>query len=361
MAKVSLGELSRLLDAELRGDADPDRQVQGLRSLAEAGPDELSFLHQAAYKEEAAKSQAAALLLPRSLAAQVVPAGGGGRAVLLVDNSQLAVAKALAFFHPRQRPAAGVHETAVLGEGVVVGEGVAIAPYVVIGDGSVIGDQAVIEAHVVIGRGCRLGREVWLHPGVVLYDRTELGDRTEIHSGAVLGADGFGYASVRGVHHKVPQVGRVVLGADVEVGANSTIDRATLEATRIGAGSKIDNLVQVGHNVETGKGCILCGQAGIAGSAKLGDYVVLGGQAGVSGHLELGLGVQVAAASAALQTVEAGRQVAGIPAVPLADWRRQVAALPRLGELLRRVKRLEKELERLGGAGSPPAESEVES
>jgi UDP-3-O-[3-hydroxymyristoyl] glucosamine N-acyltransferase len=163
-----------------------------------------------------------------------------------------------------------------------------------------------------------------------------------VHAGAVLGADGFGYATHGGVHHKVPQVGRVVVGKDVEVGANSTIDRATLGETRIGEGTKIDNLVQVGHNVQTGRHCILCGQAGIAGSTKLGNYVVLAGQAGVSGHIELGDGVQVAAKSAALTSVEAKTQVAGIPAIELRKWRRQAVMLARLEEMSRRIRALEK-------------------
>jgi len=342
MAMVSLHELARALEAELvpAGSA-RDFAVAGLRALALAGPSELSFLHQAGYKAEAQSSRAGAFLVPQSLREVALELG---RPLLVVANSQLAVARALEIFHPRRRPAAGIHATAVVAADVELGVDLTIGPYVVIEEGCRIGAGSVLEAHVVVGRDCTLGRGVWLHPGVVLYAGTELGDRVEIHSGAVLGADGFGYASVRGVHHKVPQVGRVVLGEDVEVGANATIDRATLEATRIGAGSKIDNLVQVGHNVETGKGCILCGQAGIAGSAKLGDYVVLGGQAGVSGHLEIGTGAQVAAASAALQTVEPGRQVAGIPATGISEWRRQVAALPRLGELLRRVRKLEKAL-----------------
>jgi UDP-3-O-[3-hydroxymyristoyl] glucosamine N-acyltransferase len=158
----------------------------------------------------------------------------------------------------------------------------------------------------------------------------------------ILGADGFGYATHGGIHHKVPQVGRVVLEKDVEVGANTTIDRATLGETRIGEGTKIDNLVQVGHNVQTGRHCILCGQAGIAGSTQLGNYVVLAGQAGVSGHIKLGDGAQVAAKSAALTSVEPGTQVAGIPAVELRKWRRQSVMIARLEEMSRRIRALEK-------------------
>ena len=184
-----------------------------------------------------------------------------------------------------------------------------------------------------------------LHPHAVLYDGTEVGAGSIVHAGAVLGADGFGYATHGGAHHKVPQVGRVVLEADVEVGANSTIDRATLGETRIGTGTRIDNLVQVGHNVEVGRHCILCGQAGIAGSARLGSYVVLAGQSGVAGHIELGDGAQVAAKSAALASVEPRTAVAGIPAIEMRKWRRQAVLLSRLDEIVRRLRAVEKRME----------------
>lgn len=349
MAMLTLGELADHLAAELIGPR--EQVVAGLRALAEAGAEDLSFVHEAKYKNEAEKSGAAAFLVPQNLREAAL---SFGRPLLVVAQSQLALIAALELFHPRQRPPAGVHPSAVIGAGVQLGDGVAIGPYAVIGDGSRLGDGVVVEAHVVVGRNCKLGREVLLHPGVILYDGCELGDRVEVHSGSVIGADGFGYASVRGVHHKVPQVGKVVLENDVEVGACTTIDRAALEVTRIGTGTKIDNLVQVGHNVTTGKGCLLCGQVGIAGSTKLGDYVIMAGSAGASGHIEIGNGVVVAACSVALQSVEAGRQVAGVPAVDLPDWRRQISALPRLPELLRRVRRLEKELQELRGGDPEP-------
>lgn len=355
MAKVKLGELAEKLGAELVGEPEAgDLEVGGLGSLAQAGPEDVSFLHQASHKEAAEKSRAAALIVPGQLREL---AFSFGRPLLVAGHSQLAVAKALAIFHPPHHGPRGVHPTAVLPPGILLGTDVSIGPYVVVGEGCTLGDGVQIEAHVVIGRFCRLGKQVRLHPGVVLYDGVELGDRVEIHSGSVIGADGFGYASVRGVHHKIPQVGTVVLEADVEVGACTTIDRAALDETRIGAGTKIDNQVQVGHNVTTGKGCILCGQVGIAGSARLGDYVVMAGGAGMSGHIELGAGVQVAAASVVLHSIEAGRQVAGVPAVTIQDWRRQVAALPRLAELLRRVRKLEKAL----AGREPKEEAEGES
>ena len=211
----------------------------------------------------------------------------------------------------------------------------------------------VIGGRARIGRGCRVGAEAVLHPHVVLYDGTDIGNRVEVHAGSVLGADGFGYASDARGHVKVPQVGRTVVEADVEIGALSAIDRALLEETRIGAGSKIDNLVQVGHNVQVGRGCLLCGQVGIAGSARLGDHVVLGGQSGAADHVEIASGVQAAGKSAILQSVsEPGLQVGGIPAVDLKRWRRQQARLGLLDRMARRLRALEQKIKSLASKQS---------
>ncbi len=336
----ALGELANEIGGRVHGD--PALVVSGVKTLEDAGPADLSLLTQAKYRAAALASRAGALL--------TAPAAGADRELaarnlLLADDPALALAKALALFHPPRAPRPGIHLTAVVAEGAVIDPSAHLGPYVVVGEGSMVGAGAVLHAQVVVGRGCAIGAGAVLHPHVVLYDGVELGERTAVHAGTVLGADGFGYATHRGVHHKVPQVGRVVVEADVEIGANSAVDRATLGETRIGAGSKVDNLVQVGHNVRVGKASILCGQAGIAGSTRLGDGVVLAGQAGVGGHLEVGSGVVVAAKSALLHSVAEG-QHAGIPAVGLAAWRRQVAALPRLSEILRRLKAVEKAQEK---------------
>jgi UDP-3-O-[3-hydroxymyristoyl] glucosamine N-acyltransferase len=214
----------------------------------------------------------------------------------------------------------------------------------VVGAETEIGTAAVLGAHVVVGRRCRIGSGVMVHPNVSIYDRTEIERGCVVHSGAVLGGDGFGYAPSPQGLVKVPQVGRLVIEAEVEIGANSAVDRGALEETRIGTGTKIDNLVQVGHNVILGPHCVLCGQAGVAGSLVVGKGVVFGGQAGAAGHLEIGDQVQVAGKSAVFQTVEPGEVVGGIPAGPIREWRRQSSALRRLPELLRRVARLERRL-----------------
>lgn len=331
----TLGELAERVGGEVQGS--PARQLDGVRTLSEAGATHLSFLTSSRYLAQAAESAAGAILTGRE--AQLP-----GRDLLLCAQPQLALATILRLFHPAVVPAPGNHATAVIGEQCHVADTAALAAYVVLGRGVTVGEGSVLHPHVVVGDGCRIGARVVLHPHVVLYPGTTLADGVEIHAGTVLGSDGFGYASVRGVHHKIPQVGRVEIGADVEIGALTAIDRALLGATSIGAGTKIDNLVQVGHNVVVGERSILCGQVGIAGSARLGAGVVLGGRAGSAGHLTIGDGAQIAAASVALQSVPAGSAVAGIPAAPIALWRRQQAILRRLPEIWNRLRALERKM-----------------
>jgi UDP-3-O-[3-hydroxymyristoyl] glucosamine N-acyltransferase len=349
-----LAELAELVGGRIEGD--PERAVETIRILEEAGPADLSFLTSPRYRAQAIASKAGALLVGNAMAAMADIAGipARGRDLLVVDDPGYALAVLLAHFHPgdsggRREP--GAHPTAILEPGCAVDPTAHIGPYVVIGAGSRIGANAALHAFVAVGRACVVGEGAVLHPHAVLYDGTEVGPAAIVHAGVVLGADGFGYATHGGAHHKVPQLGRVVVEADVEIGANSTVDRATLGATRIGAGTKIDNLVQVGHNVQVGRHCILCGQAGIAGSARLGDGVVLAGQAGVAGHLQLGDRVQVAAKSAALASVEAGTAVAGIPAVEIRKWRRQTVLTSRLEEMSRRLRALERRLGNIAGEG----------
>jgi UDP-3-O-[3-hydroxymyristoyl] glucosamine N-acyltransferase len=341
-----LGDLAALVGGRVEGD--PERPVEAVRELDAAGPRDLSLLTHARYRRQAAASAAGALLVPPGLAAAVP-----GRDLLIADDPPFVLSRLLAALHPVTPIAVrepGVHPTAVVEEGCRIDPTAHVGPYAVIGAGSRIGAGAAVHALAAVGRGCVLGAGAVLHPHAVLYDGTEVGEGSVVHAGAVLGSDGFGYATHDGVHHKVPQVGRVVVEAEVEIGANSTIDRATLGETRIGGGSKIDNLVQVGHNVRVGAHCVLCGQAGIAGSTELGDYVVLAGQAGVGGHLKIAPGTQVAAKSAVLRPIErAGTQVAGIPAVEIGRWRRQAVLVARLEEMARRLDAVERRL------GAPPA------
>lgn len=340
----SLGELAALVAGEVRGD--PERVITGIAALDAAGPAELSFYTNPRYRAEAERSGAGALL---------IAAGEqfGGRDLLVVEDPRLALAALLELFHPRPgRPAAGIDPRAVIGAGCEVDPSAHVAALAVVGAGSTLAAEVVIHAHAVIGAGCRIGARTVLHPHVVLYDGTELGADCVVHAGAVLGSDGFGFATSAGTHIKLPQLGRVVVEDGVEIGANTTVDRAALEETRLGAGSKIDNLVQIGHNVRLGAGCILVAQSGIAGSTRLGEQVIVAGQSGVAGHLTLGAGARVAAKSAVFKDVAAGRQVAGIPAIEAAAWRRQQARLGRLEAMHRRLSDLERRRPGGGGEGS---------
>jgi UDP-3-O-[3-hydroxymyristoyl] glucosamine N-acyltransferase len=230
---------------------------------------------------------------------------------------------------------------------VVLGAGVTIGPLVAIVSGSRIGDDTVIAAGCMLGQGVEVGAGCYLHPRVVIEDGCRLGDRCTLHAGVVIGSDGYGFATVAGVHHKVPQVGCVVLEDDVELGANVCVDRATLGETRIGRGTKVDNLVQIAHNVKVGEGCLLVSQVGISGSTELGHHVTMAGQSGAAGHLKIGDQVVVGAKSAVYKSIPAGAFVTGIPAQPHREWLRSNAGLRRLDSLRQRIAALEEELARL--------------
>lgn len=319
-------------------DGDGELVILGLRGLAEAGPEDLSFLANPRYRALAVASRAGALLVRERVE------GFAGTQVVVGDPYR-AFAAILARLNPPAPPLPGIHATAVVGPGAEIDPSAHLGPFAVVGERSRVAAGAVVHPHVVVGRDCEVGEGSVLHPHVVLYDGTKLGRRVVVHAGTILGSDGFGYASEGGLPVKIPQVGHVEVGDDVEIGANTAVDRATLGVTSIGAHSKIDNLVQIAHNVQVGRAAILCGQAGIAGSARLGDGVVLAGQAGVVGHVELGKGVRVAAKSAVFDSVPAGTQVAGIPAEEAGAWRRQVVMLRRLVDLGRRLRRLERQAE----------------
>lgn len=317
----------------MRGDA--DLELTGVATLAAAGPGDISFLTNPKYRRQALASAAGALLVgPGSV--------DFDRPLLVADDPYFALTTLLLVFYPEPPPPpAGVHPTAVVDAGATVAPSAHVGAYAVVGAGSEIGAEAVLHSHTVVGKGCRIGARTVIHPHVTLYDDTLVGSRCIVHSGTVLGSDGFGYATHEGEHHKLRQAGRVVVEDDVEIGANCTIDRAMLEQTTIKAGTKLDDLVHVGHNAEVGEASLLVAQVGVGGSAKLGRGVVIGGQSGVAGHLTLGDGVMVGSKSAVFRSVEAGRMVAGIPATDMAAWRRQQALVRRLEDMRRRLRALE--------------------
>lgn len=337
-----LRELAELLDGQLEGDG--ERRVEAVSALSAAGPKDVSFCGRGIYRQQVASTGAAAVLVEEGFE----PPEGvrDGLSWIRVVDPYLALAILLEEVVAPSRPATGVHPTAVvrddaeLGENVHLGAGVALGSRVRLGTGTVVHPGCVVGDDVIIGRECLL------HANVTLYANVRVGDRVTIHSGAVLGADGFGYARDGQRHVKIPQLGGVEIGDDVEIGANACVDAGTLEPTTVGPRTKIDNMVQIGHNCTIGADCALSGQVGLGGTTRLGDAVLVGGQAGLAGHLEVGDGAMIAAQTGVINDVSPGARVAGYPQQEVAGWRRAIAAFRSLPELLRRVRRLEKALAR---------------
>lgn len=330
-----LGELAVRLQARLEGDE--NRIITGLASLREAGPSHLSFLSNPAYASQLANCRAGAVILDARHAAEC-PSDK-----LIVSQPYVTFAHATQLFAASRRARPGIHPTAEVPTDVRIGNQVHIGPRVVIGARTEIGDGAVIEAGAVVGADCRLGNGCHLHANVTLYHAVVLGERVEVHSGAVIGADGFGFAFDGESSVKIAQLGAVVIGDDVEIGAGTTIDRGALEDTVIGPGVKIDNQVQIGHNVKIGRHTVICGCVAIAGSAEIGEYCVLGGAAGVVGHIRVASGVRVSAMSLVSQTItEAGTYSSGTGLMESADWKRNIVRFRQLDDLARRLKTLER-------------------
>ena len=336
-------ELASLCQAQARRGSCPI-PITGIAALTEAAPGDLSFLGNARYKGEVPTSRASVILVPADYAGSPGP----DQELLVVANPSAALASVCARLEQQlwPRPAPGIHPSAVLGRGVQVAPTASVGPLCVLEDGVAVGEGVHLQAQVFLGRSVRVGEGSWLAPGVVVTAECVLGRRVRLHPGVVVGADGFGYEFVQGRHAKVPQIGRVEIGDDVEIGANTTLDRARFGATTIGEGTKIDNLVQIAHNVRVGRHCILCAQTGVSGSTVIEDYVVLGGQAGVAGHLRLGRGAKVGGGAAVTTDLESGTFVNGSPAIPLMLERRIAVLKQRLPELFRRVETLEAQLAR---------------
>jgi len=331
--RVRAADVARAVGGVLHGSG--DRVLRAIRTLDEAGEEDLSFLAGARYRDRARASRAGSILC--------TPADRlDDRDRIEVEDPYYALSQALRLFHPDSPPVQGVDPRAAVAADAILASDVSVGPFAVIGARCRIGEGVVIGPGAVVGDDVEIGARTVLHARAVVYHGCRLGARVVLHAGVVVGADGFGYAFHQGVHHKVPQVGDVVIEDDVEVGAGATIDRGALGSTVIGAGSKIDNLVMIAHNVVVGPGSILVAQSGVAGSTRLGKGVVIAGQAGVAGHLLVGDGARVAAKSAVLQDLAAGVTAAGIPAMPLPAWRRAQAAFGRLPEILQRLRRLER-------------------
>jgi UDP-3-O-[3-hydroxymyristoyl] glucosamine N-acyltransferase len=348
----TLRQLADALGAVLEGD--PARVIRGVAPLETAGPDEIAFVTHPRFRRAAERTRAGALLVPHDAAGLRPP-------LLRVSAPRLALVTLLGLFHPAPLPAPGVHPSAVVARGSRIAADAAVGAFAVVERGAVVGSRVRIHPLVYVGEGVEIGEDTTLYPHVVVREGVRIGRRVIVHPGAVLGADGFGYAFDGETHRKIPQVGGVIIEDDVEIGANVTIDRATLGYTLVGRGTKIDNLVQVAHNVEIGRNAIIVAQSGISGSSQVGEGAVLGGQVGVADHVSVGAGVLLGAQSGVPGDLRGPGPYLGTPARPLPEARRIYAAMPRLPDLLRTVRALGRrvrELERRLGieAGEGPGD-----
>lgn len=333
---MTLREIAERLDCRLEGDG--ALSITGVAGLESAGPGDLTFFSNPRYAPSLRATNASAVILADD--GTTAPC-----AILRSPQPYLSFAQALAFFPRDERPQPGVHATAVVDPTAMIGDGVSVGPLAVVGAGARIGARTVIQAHVVIGPGVQLGDDCVLHARVSIRERSVIGHRVVIQDGAVIGSDGFGFVTTSaGEHVKIPQQAIVVIEDDVEIGANTTIDRPAVGETRIGRGTKIDNLVQVAHGVSVGPHTFLAAQVGIAGSTTLGHHVVLAGQVGVAGHVEIGDGARASAQTGIPSSVEAGRFVSGYPAIDNRDWLKSSAVFRRLPELKKQVQDLAERL-----------------
>lgn len=318
--------------------------IRDIAALSAAGPGDLTFLGNPKYKAAVAASKASVVLLPPDFAGEPGP----DQLYLFVAHPSVALARLCARIEQKlwPKPAPGVDPSAVVAPSATVAPTAHVGPLCVVGEGAAIGAGTVLQASVVVGRNAAVGADCWLMPQVAVGADCVVGDRVRLHSGVVLGSDGFGYEFVDGRHEKVPQIGIVVVEDDVEIGANSTVDRARFGRTVIGEGTKVDNLVQIGHNCTIGRHCILCAQVGISGSTTLEDYVVLGGQAGVGGHITLGKGTKAGGQSGIASDTAPGSYLNGTPAIPYQLERRIAILQQKLPDLFRRVDALQEKLEK---------------
>lgn len=351
MAAMTAAAIAQLVGGELRGEA--GITVEGVAGLEEAGATQVSFLGNDKYKPLVLSSKAGVVLVPKTFAA---PAPAGRAWVLCANTSTALSTMVQHFLPPPPVPPPGVHEKAVVDPTAQLGARVHVGPFAVIEAGAVIGDDCIIQAQCYVGQGAVLGARCRLWPQVVVRERCCLGNDVLIHCGTVIGSDGFGYEPGRARHTKIPQLGIVQIDDDVEIGANVTIDRARFGRTWVKRGTKIDNLVQLGHNVVVGEMCFVVAQVGIAGSSSVGNYCMLGGQVGMAGHIHVGDFAKIMAQSGLMEDVPPNATLCGTPAVPAREYFKQTAHLHRLDALARRVRDLERALAIKNGDAPPAAE-----
>jgi UDP-3-O-[3-hydroxymyristoyl] glucosamine N-acyltransferase len=337
-----LSELAKRLDCRLDGDGSLD--ITGVAGLEQAKPGDVSFYSNPKYAAALGATRASAVIAGDD-------APRPSCAVLRSPHPYLAFAKAVEILAPPMRPAPGVHPLASIGAGVTLGDGVSIGPFVAIAEGASIGARTIVFPHVTIGPRAVVGDDCVVHARVSIREQVRIGRRVILQDGVVVGSDGYGFARrPDGTHHKIPQTGGVVIEDDVEIGANATIDRPAVGETRIGAGTKIDNLVQIAHGVQIGKDVLLAAQVGIAGSTVVEDGVTMGGQVGVAGHLTIGRGAVMAGQSGVTNSVDAGTFLTGYPAIPNREWLKASTVFKKLPELRKTVADLERRIEELEAA-----------
>jgi UDP-3-O-[3-hydroxymyristoyl] glucosamine N-acyltransferase len=346
---VKLSELATRLDCRLEGDGELD--VMRVAGIQDAQPGDVTFLANPKYEKLLATTRATAVILKEE--APAAPC-----AMLRARDPYLAFARAVSLFAPVSRPAAGVHALAAIAAEVLLGADVSVGPFVAIDEGAHIGDRTVVYPNVTIGAGATVGSDCTIHSNVAIRERCTVGDRVILQNGVVIGGDGYGFVRRGdGSHEKIPQVAVVVIEDDVELGANTTVDRPAVGETRIKAGTKIDNLVQIGHGVTVGRNVLMAAQVGIAGSTDVEDDVVFGGQVGVGGHLTIGRGAIAVGQSGVTNSLDPGAFVAGYPAIDSRDWRKASVLFRRLPEMKRRIEQLEARVAELTRALTQPERS----
>lgn len=356
---MTLEKIAELVGGEIRGDS--QKNIEGAASSGRAGAREITFVTDRRHLDEALESDAGAIILERKLFEEHFGPDGGksgaSKSFILVEaNPRLAFARVLEEFRPREAPRRGIHPTSVVGPDVVMGRDVYLGPHVVVEAGVRLGDGVRLYPNVYVGENSSIGDNSIIYPNVVIRERVTIGRRVIIHPGCVIGADGFGYVEDGTRRHKIPQIGSVVIEDDVEIGANSCIDRAMLDETRIGRGTKIDNLVQVGHNVIIGENVVIAGLSGIGGSTRIEDGVTIGGHVAVSDHVVIGKGAIVGGNACVWSNIPPGAFVSGDPARPHKEHLRVEAAVRKLPDALNVLWALEEKLndiERRGRAGPP--------
>ncbi|MGD0041350.1 MAG: UDP-3-O-(3-hydroxymyristoyl)glucosamine N-acyltransferase [Isosphaeraceae bacterium] len=353
---ATVEQLAALVRGRLVGDGSVS--IRSARPVAEAGPGDITFIESERYAKLLRSSPASAAIVGPHFNHNR-PSIKDDLAVIEVDDPISAFVAVRNHLSGEQQPRwTGIHPQACVAATARIGTNVAVYPFVSVGENAEIGDGTTLFPGVVIGEGCRIGQECTIHPNAVLYPDVVLNDRVEIHAGTVLGGDGFGYRQVSGRHVKIPHTGGLEVGSDVEIGANCAIDRATFEATRIGEGTKIDNLVMIGHNNQIGRHNLLCGQVGIAGSCTTGDNVVMAGQAGIKDKTQIGDGVIVGAQAGVHRNIPSGQQVLGSPAIPVREQRRIFQMIARLPEMHRQFRQLEAQIDVITAALSMQAKTD---